>query len=205
MFIRKFHTDDLEQVAEIFAEVFNESIQFYFGRKLPTQIISLWLLLAQMAEPEALQVAEENRLIRGYIFSPSETSRLWKTALKGEFITHCLKTILRSNLRLPLSTLKSLFSNKIWFWRTDRRFGSGGRILSLGVSGNARRQGYGRSLLKAGIDYLRKKGCRVITLEVRPHNISARSLYETQGFVTVGETRDAQGPWLIMQLSDKSS
>lgn len=200
MLIRKFRAGDLEQVTEIFAEVFNESIQYYFGEKLPLQVISLWLLLAHMAEPEALQVAEDNRLIKGYIFSPTDTARLWKTALRGEFLARCFNTLRQFKISLPFSTLKLLLSNKIWFLRTNRRFGGGGRILSLGVAANVRRQGYGRRLLKAGIDYLREKGCRLITLEVRPHNFSARRLYESQGFVAVGETRDAQGPWLVMQL-----
>jgi ribosomal protein S18 acetylase RimI-like enzyme len=202
MLIRQVREDELDQVAEIFAEVFNESIHFYFSGKLPTRVISLWLLLAQMAEPEALQVAEEDRFIRGYIFSPSETSRLWRTALTGSFLTHSVKTLVHSNLRLPLSTLQALLSNKLWFWRTNRQHGSPARILSLGVSTCVRGQGYGRHLLKAGIEYLRNKGCRVVTLEVRPHNIPARRLYESLGFVKVGETRDAQGPWLIMQLSN---
>ncbi|RJR20816.1 MAG: GNAT family N-acetyltransferase [Desulfobacteraceae bacterium] len=202
MLIRQVRKEELEQVAEIFAEVFNDSIHFYFSGKLPTQVISLWLLLAQLAEPEALQVAEEDQFIRGYVFSPSETSGLWRTALSGSFLSHSVKTLIRSNLRLPLSTLRALLSNKMWFWRTNRQHGSPARILSMGVSTCVRGQGYGRRLLKAGIEYLRhKKGCPVITLEVRPHNIPARRLYESLGFVKIGETRDAQGPWLIMQLN----
>jgi ribosomal protein S18 acetylase RimI-like enzyme len=202
MLIRQLREEDLDQAAEIFAEVFNESINFYFAEKLPTRVISLWLLLAKMSEPEALQVAEEDGLIRGYIFSPSETSRLWRTALRGSFLIICVKTLLSSNVRLPLSSLQKLLFNKFWFWRINRRYGNTARILSLGVSGCARGQGYGRRLVKAGIEYLRNKGCRVVTLEVRPHNIPARRLYESMGFVKVGETRDIQGPWLVMQLDN---
>lgn len=37
-----------------------------------------------------------------------------------------------------------------------------------------------------------------VRLEVRPRNTAARQIYESVGFVVSGETRDRQGPWLVV-------
>lgn len=59
-------------------------------------------------------------------------------------------------------------------------------ILTLGVLPDCRRQGYGRRLLKAGIDYFRHRVTQTIFLEVGQNNLDARHLYATVGFLDAG-------------------
>lgn len=59
-------------------------------------------------------------------------------------------------------------------------------MMNLAVSPEYRRQGIGRSLVRALIDRLRQMGSHSITLEVRASNLPARKLYESLGFTQVG-------------------
>jgi len=59
-------------------------------------------------------------------------------------------------------------------------------INDLAVDSSLRRQGLGSTLLRYLIDGARVRGCRRATLEVRPGNVAALSLYETFGFNVVG-------------------
>ncbi|MEW6723486.1 MAG: GNAT family N-acetyltransferase [Bacillota bacterium] len=198
--IRLAGPGDEFRIAEIFAAAFADSISFYAPGGVSLGLLALWPELARRAEPEALLVkADAEGTIQGYIFSPSQTGRLWRIALTPGYLTRVIRRLLEEGLpwrRLPLG---KLLGNKLWFWRTDRGHGTPARILSLAVDPGAHGRGYGRELLAAGLSYLRAKGCPVVTLEVRPDNAPARQLYQMAGFAVVGETRDAQGPWIIMQ------
>jgi len=59
-------------------------------------------------------------------------------------------------------------------------------ILNLAVHPDHRRKGIGRQLTLSLCDALRKNGSYCITLEVRVSNESAKALYESLGFVSVG-------------------
>jgi ribosomal-protein-alanine N-acetyltransferase len=59
-------------------------------------------------------------------------------------------------------------------------------INDLAVDASVRRRGLGSALLRHLIDGARVRGCRRATLEVRPGNVAARSLYEGFGFTVVG-------------------
>lgn len=62
-------------------------------------------------------------------------------------------------------------------------------LLTLAVRPAHRRQGGARRLLAAVIDLVRKRGARMLFLDVGVDNPAARSLYESQGFRPVGERR----------------
>jgi ribosomal-protein-alanine N-acetyltransferase len=60
------------------------------------------------------------------------------------------------------------------------------QITNLAVRPQNRRQGIGRRLLAALLDWARQNGIRTVDLEVRVSNEPAIRLYEEAGFVTVG-------------------
>lgn len=51
------------------------------------------------------------------------------------------------------------------------------------------RQGVGRALLQAAIDWARDAGAHKLELQMWPHNDTARRLYEGMGFVQEGYLR----------------
>lgn len=59
-------------------------------------------------------------------------------------------------------------------------------INDIATDPEERRGGLARTLLRHVLDGASRRGCRRATLEVRPSNAAARSLYEAFGFVTVG-------------------
>ena len=67
------------------------------------------------------------------------------------------------------------------------------QVLNLSVAPDARRMGLGRALLRRFIDDARRLGAEQLFLEVRPSNLAAIRLYETEGFARVGR-RDAYYP-----------
>jgi [ribosomal protein S18]-alanine N-acetyltransferase len=62
-----------------------------------------------------------------------------------------------------------------------------GEVLNLAVSPDFRRRGVARSLLRAGLTYLRKRRVEEVFLEVRESNRSAQALYLSSGFKPVGQ------------------
>lgn len=62
-----------------------------------------------------------------------------------------------------------------------------GQIMNLAVSENHRRRGIANGLMNELTLYALDKNCDIITLEVAEDNLSAISLYEKCGFVSVGK------------------
>ena len=67
-------------------------------------------------------------------------------------------------------------------WETDTHLRKG-HILNLAIIEEERREGYGRLLIRHVQESLRKVGMTSCYLEVRESNSSARSLYETCGYL----------------------
>ena len=65
-----------------------------------------------------------------------------------------------------------------------------GEILNLAVMPEYRRQGLADKLFDACLAYCRGVGIEMLFLEVRASNTPAVSLYEKQGFVTVGRRKN---------------
>ncbi len=61
-----------------------------------------------------------------------------------------------------------------------------GELLRIAVSPEARGQGLGRRLLQEGQQALAASGIRVLYLEVRPSNTTARTLYASEGWREIG-------------------
>jgi ribosomal-protein-alanine N-acetyltransferase len=62
-------------------------------------------------------------------------------------------------------------------------------IADLAVAPQARRRGIGRALLERVLAELGEAGARTVYLEVRESNQAARTLYEANGFGSVGRRR----------------
>ncbi|MBQ4316771.1 MAG: GNAT family N-acetyltransferase [Clostridia bacterium] len=62
-----------------------------------------------------------------------------------------------------------------------------GQIMNLAVRDSYRRRGIANGLMNELILYALNKNCDIITLEVAEDNLSAISLYEKCGFVSVGK------------------
>lgn len=63
-------------------------------------------------------------------------------------------------------------------------------ILKVFISEPWRRSGLGSDLMKAATEVLLANGIRVIHLEVRESNLSAREFYQSQGFVNSGRRKN---------------
>ena len=59
-------------------------------------------------------------------------------------------------------------------------------ITNIAVFGEYRKEGIGRTLLKAACGGAKERGCEFITLEVRESNSAAIALYESEGFEKAG-------------------
>jgi ribosomal-protein-alanine N-acetyltransferase len=64
-----------------------------------------------------------------------------------------------------------------------------GELESVAVAGEARRQGVGRALCVAVVEWCGKQGAGTMELEVRAGSVGAIGLYEGLGFVGVGTRR----------------
>ena len=61
--------------------------------------------------------------------------------------------------------------------------------LGMAIVEEYRGVGLGRPLLDAAVGWARDRGCHKVSLEVWPHNVRARRLYEGAGFVDEGHLR----------------
>lgn len=61
-----------------------------------------------------------------------------------------------------------------------------GQIINIAVHPDYRRRGIGDMLMNQMIEYAESNDIKVLTLEVRESNLSARKMYEKYGFYDVG-------------------
>lgn len=69
-----------------------------------------------------------------------------------------------------------------------------GWILSVAVSSNHRRRGYGSRLLSKTLEALQQTGCNEVLLSVKPDNSIAKTLFRKYGFETITIDREYFGP-----------
>ena len=74
-----------------------------------------------------------------------------------------------------------------------RAAGDEAEILTLAVMPQMRRQGLGRSLIRAAAHHARNLGANSLFLEVAANNIAAQALYRSQGFAAVGRRKAYYG------------
>jgi ribosomal-protein-alanine acetyltransferase len=71
----------------------------------------------------------------------------------------------------------------VLFFRRSHRVA---RLYSIAVAASERGRGIGETLLNAVEQSARRRGCRVLRLEVRADNIAAQRLYERKGYRRFG-------------------
>ncbi|MEO6798315.1 MAG: GNAT family N-acetyltransferase [Rhodanobacter sp.] len=81
---------------------------------------------------------------------------------------------------------RAFFGSVVLFFR---KRSSVARVYSLATQPEARGQGIGAALLEAAVAASRRRGCRVLRLEVRTDNAAAIALYERTGYQRIGEYR----------------
>src|SRR5690349_9824437 len=92
-----------------------------------------------------------------------------------------------SSHELPLvAVLDGEPAGLAWARRDDVDPGQPAHLYQMWVAPNARRQGVGRALLDAAIDWARDVGASVLVLDVTTGNSDAARLYESAGFVETG-------------------
>ena len=78
------------------------------------------------------------------------------------------------------------------------------QITNVAIHPKHQRKGAGRRLLKSFLEKLNEKECHLVTLEVRPSNHRARSLYSEFGFQEIGRRKayyqDNQEDALILSV-----
>jgi ribosomal protein S18 acetylase RimI-like enzyme len=187
-------------VAAVFVEAFTDSVRHVYGRVTNPPAVAEMFRLCLAAEPEGFFVAREAGRILGYCFAPERVRRLWGVFFAGGFLWRWAGLFFTGRLGVGWAQIRRLLPDKFSFLGTAARTGFGGdaRILSLGVSEAARGRGVGRALLEAALARFDRLGVPVVQLEVRPWNDPAVHLYDSLGFVAVGETRDTQGAWQVM-------
>lgn len=62
-------------------------------------------------------------------------------------------------------------------------------IMDIAVAENARRKGYGATLLEEMLRFAVNAGCERVLLEVRESNLPAKALYKKKGFAEYGRRR----------------
>jgi ribosomal-protein-alanine N-acetyltransferase len=72
--------------------------------------------------------------------------------------------------------------------------GDEAEILTLAVTPDARRQGIGRALMVAAVQYAQGAGARTMFLEVAQSNVGAAALYGSLGFREVGRRKSYYAP-----------
>ena len=100
-----------------------------------------------------------------------------------------------ASLRGSLESPCGLF---VGLWQEERLIGYAGMhlVLEEGAVDNVailpqyRGRGLGRALMQAFLQQAALRGCRRVTLEVRPSNTAARRLYASLGFAEEGLRRD---------------
>lgn len=192
---------DLPGMAEVYVAAFPDSIRHFFPRRPPPLLAIADLLEVPLAaEPAGVLVAETQGRLAGYCLAPAHISHLARAAVRAGLLRRFLGRWLGARYGLGLDALRRLALDHLrsHYERRGDPHHAEAHILSLAVHPDFQGRGLGRELLRRGLQYLASRGADRIRLEVRPDNLPARRLYEQHGFVTVGQTADSQGAWLIM-------
>ena len=192
--------DDLQAIGTVFLAAFPESVQFYVGRAIPPTVLADLFSICLAAEPEAFFVALVNGQVAGYVFAPAHFSRLTGTALRHGSLPRMAWRWISGQYGLGLHPVFVAARNWLSLLQEaqHKALSSDARILSIAVDPQFQGHGLGQGLMQRAMAYLASQGVARVRLEVRPDNPAAVHLYEKYGFTTRGQTRDLQGPWVIM-------
>ena len=192
---------DLPQISEVFASAFPESLSHYVGPdKLSPLVMADAFAACLEAQPNAFFVATVGNEVVGYVFAPTDLSRVFRVFLLHGHFLGMLRRWVRGHYGIGFRTALLATWNSIYMATQSRKSMQQGdaRILSIAVRPNGQGLGIGSALMKIALDHLRSSEANIVRLEVRADNEPARHIYENYGFKVVGKTRDTQAEWVIM-------
>lgn len=111
---------------------------------------------------------------------------------RRSFLTPWSRALFERELYMPFAkacVAREIPPNEVVGYLCFWLVGGEGHILNLAVHPDRRGQGIGSHLLRYGVNYCRKQGAQEITLEVRPSNYRAISLYRNFQFQPQGIRR----------------
>ena len=93
------------------------------------------------------------------------------------------RTVLaRSDTDFLVATLDGSVVGYAILWSTSGE----SELANIAVAGDRRRMGIGSALAAAAVEAARRRGSRIVFLEVRESNVSAAELYRGMGFLEIG-------------------
>lgn len=192
-------TRHIEQVADIFCEAFLDSINFFtrVNEDVKNAIKEMFNLLL-LVYGQGFMVAIEENEVCGYIVMVDNIKKLWFKAITTGFFLKMAYWLVSRKIVLDGKNLLKIIKNKIFYMKFEVSTPPSAQILSIAVAQKYRQMGIGKSLVKAGIDFIDSLCIKRIKLEVRPENTAALTTYKRFGFKQIGKTKDLQGNWLIM-------
>jgi ribosomal-protein-alanine N-acetyltransferase len=199
MEIRPATAAQLDEVVDIFAAAFYDSISFFtpLNQKIKVALKDFFKLLLSAFGPGFMVAIEDNQ-VAGYIVMAADIRQLWLHAVLSGFILKLAAKAIGGAYGVRLATIYKIVQNKLYYMRFEVTTDHCGQLLSLGVTPKYQGRGMGRQLITAGINYLAAQKVNRIKLEVRPDNTAAAHLYASFDFVPIGQAKDLQGQWIVM-------
>ena len=165
-----------------------------------------------MAEGDLSQLAEIERAAFPTLFPPTSFRREMRNRLANYVVAWRRDDALQGDTPIEdgagrgsdarprisrlLSSARSVWTRRYTSWDPGQDFLAGfvgtwymddeAHIVSVGVRTEYQGQGIGELLLIAAIEHATTRSARVVTLEVRVSNITAKSLYKKYGFNAKG-------------------
>ena len=200
--IRPADHDDLLPAATAYLRAFPDTLDQLGARDMRPVAVADIMRVCLQAEPRGFFVAEVGGRPAGYTICPSRTDRVARVAFLRGHVLRVLWNWGTGRYGIGIGPALQALADKMHFLRSDHLPGAvcRARVLSIAVDPDFQGRGIGRRLLREGLSYLRREGAPDVRLEVRPHNAAAKALYESVGFVTVGQVSDTRGPWDVMVL-----
>lgn len=199
--IRQCTKNDVPAMARVFLSAFHESVRHVAGEgRLNEVAVQDIFEFLHDAAADGCFVAYSGNTLAGYIVAITDMKILWKKAVFKGYVFKWFVRFVKGTYGLTLRSIFLLLRNKLAFASSSlkRSHGHAAQILSIGVLEAYRKKGIGTKLVERALEYLSSYGAKTVKLEVRPDNMPARRIYERMGFVSVGEFRDSQGPWIVM-------
>jgi ribosomal-protein-alanine N-acetyltransferase len=200
--IRRAQQADLEAVAAIFHAAFPESVSHIWGADKPPalELTATLFALCLESEPEAFLAAEIEGSVAGYIFAPTQLSRIWRVAVRRGWVWRWMVGWVTGRYGLGWRPVRLALANKVSFLRHAMwdKHRADARILSLAVHPGFQGRGVASRLCEAAMQRFDRLAVKKVRLEVRPENTPAVKLYSRLGFKRVGSMADTQGEWWVM-------
>ncbi|MCL5674234.1 MAG: GNAT family N-acetyltransferase [Candidatus Omnitrophica bacterium] len=196
---RSSEEKDLDLCTKILIGGFYPQLKIFFGHPIPFNLLYDILKSFMKLENNGFIVAEDNNIISGFILISRSMQKLILRFIQYHFGRILLKFIKGGYIKVSIKSILFLIIQFIYFnlQSINHISFSQGQILILSVDSRFRRKGIGKTLLTAGMKYV-KTFAKSVKLEVRQDNIPAITLYLKEGFVVKGKVKSSIGFSLVL-------